>query len=71
MTGMPFADLAVVSEDRLGKDQAYLLDSAKIRKELGWSHTINLEQGLKETLDWVDTNLDVLKKLPADYIHKP
>ncbi|MGZ3159261.1 MAG: GDP-mannose 4,6-dehydratase, partial [Burkholderiaceae bacterium] len=38
LTGTPFADLAVVSEDRLGKDQAYLLDSAKIRKELGWTH---------------------------------
>ena len=67
----PFAELAVVSEDRLGKDQAYLLDSGKIRKDLGWSHTVSLDDGLKETLAWVDANLDVLKTLPADYIHKP
>jgi dTDP-glucose 4,6-dehydratase len=71
LTDRPFADLADVSEDRLGKDQAYLLDSEKLRKELGWSHTVSLDDGLKETLEWVDVNLDVLKSLPADYIHKP
>ena len=71
LTGRPFDELAVVSEDRLGKDQAYLLDSEKLRKDLGWSHTVSLDDGLEETLAWVDDNLDVLKTLPADYIHKP
>lgn len=71
LTGVAFSDLAVVSEDRLGKDQAYLLDSAKIRKELDWTHSIDLKTGLQQTLDWVDTNLETLKTLPADYIHKP
>jgi len=71
ITGTPFAELAVVSEDRLGKDQAYLLDSARIRSELGWSHRVGLDDGLSETLAWVDANLDILKTLPADYIHKP
>lgn len=69
-TGVAFDDLVEVTEDRLGKDQAYLLDSAKIRKELGWTHKIDLAEGLKQTLDWVDTNLETLKTLPADYIHK-
>jgi dTDP-glucose 4,6-dehydratase len=63
--------LAVVSDDRLGKDQAYLLDSAKIRRELAWADTVSLDEGLKETLAWVDSNLSILKTLPADYIHKP
>lgn len=71
LTGTTFTELAIVSEDRLGKDQAYLLDSGKIRKDLGWMDTVNLDTGLKETLAWVDGNLNVLKKLPADYIHKP
>lgn len=71
LTGVAFGDLAVVAEDRLGKDQAYLLDSAKIRQELGWSHRVALEDGLCETLQWVDDNLDTLAALPADYIHKP
>ena len=71
LTDTLFTELAVVSEDRLGKDQAYLLESEKLRKDLGWSHTVSLDEGLKETLAWVDTNLNVLKTLPADYIHKP
>ncbi|UGQ46595.1 GDP-mannose 4,6-dehydratase [Massilia endophytica] len=70
MTGVAFADLVKVTEDRLGKDQAYLLDSNKIRKELGWADTINLDTGMQQTLAWVDNNLDTLKTLPADYIHK-
>ncbi len=71
LTQTRFADLAEISEERLGKDQAYLLESSKIRKELGWSHRVSLGDGLKETLEWVDGNLEVLKTLPADYIHQP
>jgi dTDP-glucose 4,6-dehydratase len=33
--------------DRLGKDQAYLLNSDKLRA-MGWKDTISLEEGLKE-----------------------
>ena len=70
LTATPLSELAIVSEDRLGKDQAYLLDSRKIRTGLGWSHDVSLEDGLKETLDWIDSNLDILKNQPLDYIHK-
>ena len=71
LTGVDFIELAVVSDDRLGKDQAYLLDSGKIRRKLGWSDAVSLDEGLKETLAWVDSSLSILKTLPADYIHKP
>ena len=70
LTGTAFEELAEVSEERLGKDQAYLLDSGKVRVELGWSDKISLETGLKETLAWIDTHLNTLKTLPTDYIHK-
>lgn len=66
-----FEDLAEVAEERLGKDQIYLLDSSKIRSELGWQDRITLEAGLQETLAWIDGNLETLKSLPADYIHRP
>jgi dTDP-glucose 4,6-dehydratase len=71
MTEVPFERLAVVSEDRLGKDQAYLLDSTKLRDELGWSPKVTLDDGLTETLGWLDANLAVLESLPHNYIHKP
>lgn len=57
--------------ERLGKDATYLLDSSKAREMLGWQDQITLEQGIEETIAWVRDNLDVLKQLPFDYIHKP
>ena len=70
LTNTNFTDLVEVSEDRLGKDQAYLLDSSKLRNNFSWQDKINIEQGLKNTLFWIDSNLDNLRLLPADYIHK-
>jgi dTDP-glucose 4,6-dehydratase len=57
--------------ERLGKDAAYLLDSTKARETLGWQDQISLEQGIEETIAWVRDNLDILKQMPFDYIHKP
>lgn len=57
--------------DRLGKDAAYMLDSAKIRRQLGWSDRISLDRGLDETIAWVKKFFDDLKSQPFDYIHKP
>lgn len=71
MMQMPFEQLCEVSEDRLGKDAAYLLDTKKIRGELGWQDQISLENGLERTIDWVKANFDQLVKTPLDYIHKP
>jgi len=68
---VPFADHVEVVGDRLGKDNAYLLDTAKARAQLGWSDTISLEQGVADTIRWVTDNLKVLKELPLNYIHKP
>ncbi len=69
--GVAFTDLAVVGEERLGKDAAYMLESSKIRKELGWSDKISLSDGLDQCIAWVDKHLEQLRNTPFDYIHKP
>jgi dTDP-glucose 4,6-dehydratase len=69
--GVNLRDVAEITEDRPGKDAAYLLDSAKAKKELGWEPEISLEQGIEETIGWIETCLDELKHQPADYQHKP
>jgi len=43
--------------DRLGHDFRYAIDSAKIKKELGWEARIRFEDGLKETIAWYVSNL--------------
>lgn len=65
-----FNQVCEVSDDRKGKDAAYLLSTEKIRQELGWQDTINLDNGLSRTVDWVKSNLSVLQQQPLDYIHK-
>ena len=69
--GVPFAEHVEVVGERLGKDAAYHLSSAKLREELGWQDTIGLEQGLDECIAWVRGNFDALKHQPHDYQHKP
>jgi dTDP-glucose 4,6-dehydratase len=69
--GAKFEDAVEIVGDRPGKDAAYLLDSTKARKTLGWMPQIGLDEGIAETVKWIDTHLEELKKQPADYIHKP
>jgi dTDP-glucose 4,6-dehydratase len=45
-------DLKKIVPDRPGHDRRYLLDSTKIRRELGWEPTVSFEQGLPETVAW-------------------
>ena len=59
-----------VSPDRPGKDLAYLMSSNKAKTQLGWSAKTNLESGIGATIDWVKSNLQEIKSLPQEYIHK-
>lgn len=68
--GVPFGDMVEVAADRAGKDQAYLMDSAKARTQLGWSEATSFEQGVDATIRWVRDNLDEIQRLPLNYIHK-
>jgi dTDP-glucose 4,6-dehydratase len=43
-------------KDRPGHDQRYSIDFSKIQRELGWQPTYTLEQGLKETIQWIKEN---------------
>jgi dTDP-glucose 4,6-dehydratase len=44
--------LKTVVPDRPGHDRRYLLDSAKIRRELGWSPAVEFSDGLRATVQW-------------------
>ena len=44
--------LKKIVPDRPGHDRRYLLDCAKITKELGWTPTIGFEAGLADTVRW-------------------
>jgi dTDP-glucose 4,6-dehydratase len=69
--GADFKESVEVVGDRLGKDSAYHLDSAKLRSELSWKDEISLDEGIDQCISWVKLNFDALKDQPFDYIHKP
>ncbi|MCX7177181.1 MAG: GDP-mannose 4,6-dehydratase [Proteobacteria bacterium] len=69
--GVSFEDHVEVVGERMGKDSAYHLDSTKLRSELGWQDSIDLDRGLDECIAWARTNFDELKAQPYDYLHKP
>jgi dTDP-glucose 4,6-dehydratase len=39
-------------EDRKGHDRRYAIDSTKIRNEIDWSPVVELDAGLKQTVEW-------------------
>ena len=56
--------------DRPGHDRRYLLDSTRIRQELGWQPQVDFEQGFAATVDWYRQNetwwRPLLKRLQVD-----
>jgi dTDP-glucose 4,6-dehydratase len=54
-TGKP-QSLKTIVPDRPGHDRRYLLDSTKIREELGWREEIGWEDGIAQTVAWYADN---------------
>jgi len=50
------ASLKTIVPDRPGHDRRYLLDSTKLRSELGWEPTVPFEAGLAATVAWYRDN---------------
>ena len=65
-----FNDIVDIVDDRPGKDASYSLSTEKIEKELDWQSEIDLEAGIKSTINWVQEELDTLKQQAQKYIHK-
>jgi dTDP-glucose 4,6-dehydratase len=46
------SSLKTIVPDRPGHDRRYLLDSTKLRTELGWQPQVDFETGLADTVQW-------------------
>jgi dTDP-glucose 4,6-dehydratase len=66
--GVPFEQLCAITEDRLGQDSRYWIDSGAIKRDVGWEAQIGWEEGLREMVDWGRKYLDQLRDWPMDYV---
>ena len=42
--------------DRLGHDRRYAVDCSSLREELGWQPEVPVEEGLRATVEWYESN---------------
>jgi dTDP-glucose 4,6-dehydratase len=59
------ASLKAIVADRPGHDRRYLLDSTKLRTELGWSPAVEFAAGVAGTVAWYTTRRDWWEPLTA------
>jgi len=52
----PHEQLITYVADRPGHDRRYAIDTTKSRRELGWAPTVDLQTGLRATIDWYLAN---------------
>ncbi len=58
-------DLIQFVKDRPGHDRRYAIDAGKIRDELGWEPSWNLERGLAETIRWYQDSQDWVERVKS------
>lgn len=68
--GASFEEVTESAPERLGNDSAYDLDCSKLRETLGWTHSIDLVEGIGECISWVRSNYESFKDAPLSYAHK-
>lgn len=51
--------------DRAGHDLRYAIDSTKLQEELGWTPSLQFEEGLEKTVDWYLSNEEWLNNVTS------
>jgi len=62
------AGLITFVKDRPGHDLRYAIDATKLNRELGWTPSLQFEEGLERTVDWYLAHQDWVKEVTSgDY----
>jgi dTDP-glucose 4,6-dehydratase len=63
-----FDDVVNITKGRTGEDAQYWLSSKKLFKDTGWKPEISIEEGIKETVDWVKKNMNNFENENLEFI---
>ncbi len=61
----PHEDLIAFVADRPGHDLRYAIDASKISRDLGWTPSVTVEEGMRQSVRWYLDNRDWWEKLRA------
>jgi len=50
-------------KDRAGHDMRYAIDASKLQNELGWTPSLQFEEGISKTIDWYLQNKEWLNNV--------
>lgn len=64
------AKLISFVQDRAGHDLRYAIDSTRLQKELGWTPSLQFEEGLEKTVDWYLQNEEWLSNVTSGEYQK-
>jgi dTDP-glucose 4,6-dehydratase len=65
---IPFDQLCEMVPGRVGEDQQYWLDSARIRDQLGWKPEIDLRTGVRDMIAWGRKYRDAIRQEETEFV---
>lgn len=68
--GADFENGVEIVGERAGKDGFYSLDTTKLKDRLGFQPVVDLESGIREVVNWIRNNYDLLSRDPWSYVHR-
>ena len=70
LTGHEYESSINLIDENFGQDSCYSMDASKAKNELGWRQQVAFENGLQETIGWIEDNWDFISNQQLEYVHK-
>jgi dTDP-glucose 4,6-dehydratase len=67
--GRNFDSSTIAVGERMGQDAVYVIDSTQARTEFGWLPQISLQEGVSQTIDWIEQNWNEIIQQSLEYQH--